>query len=428
MQTSYDMDARDFADAKRELRSRLAHLTEQLDRYLATEYGISESIILNKKEYESAFNKWRTSHQPFHWFAEFYGIMNRGGFDAIIGNPPYVVYSPGKVEYSVEPMGYFTIASKNLYSYVFERSSHLASRSCPVGLIVQLTALSSEKMQSLQDLLSGRGSLLALPFPRRPQSMFDGVEMPVTILLSLPGPRGHFTTARVGRIYGEEREMALHQCALMNHNVRTDGYRIAKIGAELELNIMRKIVNQPKAVGYLCATVSDLTVYYQEACRYWLKASAGLPYFNRNGRKAAPPHGRILHFRSSDDVSFVECLLNSSLFFWCYSALSDCEHVNDQLVRAMKIPGQQATEPWGDLSYRLGRSLQKNSVRKKIRTKQGHVIEYDEMSANISKDIIDEIDVALAKHYGLTDEELDFIINYDIKYRMGQDSGDDERE
>ncbi len=28
----------------------------------------------------------------------------------------------------------------------------------------------------------------------------------------------------------------------------------------------------------------------------------------------------------------------------------------------------------------------------------------------------------LAKHYGFTDEELDFIINYDIKYRMGQDT------
>jgi hypothetical protein len=36
-----------------------------------------------------------------------------------------------------------------------------------------------------------------------------------------------------------------------------------------------------------------------------------------------------------------------------------------------------------------------------------------------SKLIIDEIDSVLAKHYGFTDEELDFIINYDIKYRMG---------
>jgi hypothetical protein len=29
----------------------------------------------------------------------------------------------------------------------------------------------------------------------------------------------------------------------------------------------------------------------------------------------------------------------------------------------------------------------------------------------------------LAKYYGFTDEELDFIINYDIKYRMGQAAG-----
>ncbi len=40
----------------------------------------------------------------------------------------------------------------------------------------------------------------------------------------------------------------------------------------------------------------------------------------------------------------------------------------------------------------------------------------------LSKPIIDEIDRVLAKHYGFTDEELDFIINYDIKYRMGRDA------
>jgi len=33
----------------------------------------------------------------------------------------------------------------------------------------------------------------------------------------------------------------------------------------------------------------------------------------------------------------------------------------------------------------------------------------------------------LAPHKGFTDEELDFIINYDIKYRMGRDTeADDE--
>lgn len=44
------------------------------------------------------------------------------------------------------------------------------------------------------------------------------------------------------------------------------------------------------------------------------------------------------------------------------------------------------------------------------------------------------IDTILAQHYGFTEEELDFTINYDIKYRMGkalfgeEDGGEDEEE
>jgi hypothetical protein len=37
----------------------------------------------------------------------------------------------------------------------------------------------------------------------------------------------------------------------------------------------------------------------------------------------------------------------------------------------------------------------------------------------VSKPLIDRIDLILAQHYGFTAEELDFIINYGIKYRVG---------
>lgn len=54
--------------------------------------------------------------------------------------------------------------------------------------------------------------------------------------------------------------------------------------------------------------------------------------------------------------------------------------------------------------------------------------EFQEFRVSRSKPIIDEIDRVLVKHYGFTDEELDFIINYDIKYRMGRDGKADEEE
>jgi hypothetical protein len=55
-------------------------------------------------------------------------------------------------------------------------------------------------------------------------------------------------------------------------------------------------------------------------------------------------------------------------------------------------------------------------------------VEYDQFYPRYSKPIIDEIDRVLAQHYGFTAEELDFIINYDIKYRLGKDAATDEDE
>ena len=41
--------------------------------------------------------------------------------------------------------------------------------------------------------------------------------------------------------------------------------------------------------------------------------------------------------------------------------------------------------------------------------------------------ILDEIDMELARRYEFTAEELDFILNYDIKYRLGR-GGENEEE
>jgi hypothetical protein len=74
------------------------------------------------------------------------------------------------------------------------------------------------------------------------------------------------------------------------------------------------------------------------------------------------------------------------------------------------------------LGQKLDSDLRANAERMTIKTKDGDVITYEEFFVFQSKAIIDEIDKILAKHYGFTDEELDYVINYDIKYRMGQEA------
>ncbi len=399
---------------KAALRTRLKKLSDKLDVFLAHEYGVDTGKPL-------LFEAWRKSHQPFHWYTEFFGIIKSGGFDVVIGNPPYIVYAQGKINYSIEPQNYATLPTKNLYAFVFERSLLLSSKASRIGLIVQLTSLSSERLPKLQDLLLSKSGLTALPFPRRPESIFDGVEMPVAIILSAVSGSGKFTTSRVNRFYTEERNHALSSLALTNHSIRMDGYRIAKIGLALEQSIYCKFTSSGTMLGVLTHNNSTALLYYQEACRYWVKATYGQPFFKRNGVAMEPPHGRTIGFSTQQAAAFAACLLNSSLFYWFYSVFADCEHINDNLVRELRVPADWQTTDWLVLSKRLAKSLSHHARRKIIRTKQGHEIEYDEIKALHSKPIIDEIDRVLARHYGFTDEELDFIINYDIKYRLGRE-------
>ncbi|HMQ33594.1 MAG TPA: hypothetical protein PKD53_22875 [Chloroflexaceae bacterium] len=57
------------------------------------------------------------------------------------------------------------------------------------------------------------------------------------------------------------------------------------------------------------------------------------------------------------------------------------------------------------------------------RVRRGEHINGEELNFDVAqaKPIIDEIDTLLAYHYGFTDEELDFVLNYDIKYRVAPD-------
>ena len=76
-------------------------------------------------------------------------------------------------------------------------------------------------------------------------------------------------------------------------------------------------------------------------------------------------------------------------------------------------------ENLSNLAEQLMRDYKRHSRRRVANYRTTGRVEYDEYYPRKSKSIIDEINRVLAKHYGFTEEELDFIINYDIKYRMG---------
>lgn len=402
---------------KKKLRSRLASLENELNHYLASEYDIDPA---QKDRYQ----EWLTSHKPFHWFIDFYGIMKSGGFDVIIGNPPYVVYPSANVHYDIRPMRYRTLSTKNLYAFILERCTLLGSHVTPIGLIVQLSAISSRKLGLLQDLLLDRGNLLCVPFPRRPKSVFEGVEMPVVILLCYSRDSSQLRTSRINRFYTDERLWALSNMEICSHSMRLNNHRIGKLGSEKQVTIIEKLLGAKNTVGSLTVRQGGHELYYQEACRYWVKASDRMPRFTRNGEQVTPPHGRTIDFQTENGAAFVACLFNSSLFYFFYSIFSDCEHINDGLIRSFRIPDAWAATDWRRIAEDIRNEMAKHAVPKSIRTRQGHIIEYEEMNAAATKPVLDRVDTRLGQLYGLSTTELDAIKNYDIKYRLGLNSQD----
>src|SRR6266567_500293 len=72
------------------------------------EDGCSESGYMNSKQ------------AAFHWNREYREVMRRGGFDVIIGNPPYIEYSKVRAHY--QTTDYETSSCGNLYAAVIERA------------------------------------------------------------------------------------------------------------------------------------------------------------------------------------------------------------------------------------------------------------------------------------------------------------------
>ena len=135
------------AEDKANLRNDLESLSNELARYLAKEYGVDLTD-------SDAYDSWRASHQPFHWFVEFYRTMRKGGFDVVLGNPPYVRYNEVKERYTVR--GFRSKSCGDLYAFCTERSLELLRLSGHLGLIVPISMFGTDGFRPLQELIINR--------------------------------------------------------------------------------------------------------------------------------------------------------------------------------------------------------------------------------------------------------------------------------
>jgi len=144
IQLKGSIDYKDFKLAKDELEKRLSELNEALNNLL----HLQASAI--------KFDKWLKTHQPFHWFAEFYEIIHdKGGFDVVIGNPPYLEIR--QIDY--EPKGLKTYDSGAVHNMCIERSLQILRNAGNISMIVPLALVCTQRMTIVQNLLESNRTI-----------------------------------------------------------------------------------------------------------------------------------------------------------------------------------------------------------------------------------------------------------------------------
>jgi len=424
MQTAHDMReyTQDSIETKEELRKRLKALEDELNRYLAQEYGVN----VNRP---AAYQKWLASHQPFHWFTEFYGILKQGGFDVIIGNPPYVQYTRIKKEYNV--VGYDTEDCGNLYAFTLERSFDLQAASGRCGMIVPLSLVSTKRMRSLQSLAtSSRRSIWLSLYDVYPCKLFEGSKQRLSIILTSASVKHDVIwTTKYNRWKPEERKHLFQNLTYGLSRYDRTLFAIPKSDSSMTQTILKKTFRM-EPVAYVRSR-SRICFYVHRIPYNYVKAFDFVPYFwnEVDGKKKSEDY-KPYCLREPHNKWVVLAVVNSNLFFWYWYTFFEGYHCGRHEIQAFPVGlskiGDSCRKQLVELAHALMADVAKNKQRKSCRYKKTGTVVYDQFYPRRSKPIIDKIDRVLAQHYGFTDEELDFIINYDIKYRMGEELFEEE--
>ena len=294
-------------------------------------------------------------------------------------------------------------------------------------MIIPVAGFSTNQMSSLQDLFHRYMRVGWIQtYHIRPAKLFSGAEQRLAIYTFQQNSKSSHAlyTSRYNRWYEQFRP---HLFFILEHadvSLTTFQNSVPKLHCEIEKSLWKKLAQFSVLGKHIIPSPTSHTAYFHDAPGYWIRAMDFVPYFSteKNG-KGRSTHVKPLYLETGLKASVITGVLNSSLFFWWFVVLSNCRDLVsreignfpigvDEMAASLK---QQISERSTDLMA----DLKRHSKRKKRNQKATGVVHYDEFYPSHSKLIIDKIDRLLAKHYGFTDEELDFIINYDIKYRMG---------
>jgi len=381
---------------------------------------VHEKGDLSKKELDE-ISKNLTRIMPFHWKIDVENVFNEGGFDAVIGNPPY-----GNILKEIEKVVMFdfeTMNANEIAANFIERTLKIVKRNGYMGLVLANAIAINKSAAAARSLIRRHMSISKMAlFGTRPAKIFSGAEIRVMIFSGKkdePKEEGTILTTEAIKFTSEQRSTLLDNLSFESTEGLTlgrerigDGLEdvsLPKVGNSTIRNILLKLKKASNLVIKDKINKSGFSkkMEFRKTGGYWLNALGKMPYKSTKIEE--------ITFETSLERDFSILLINSSLFYLYWSTYSNLRDFPLSLLERFPFPSLEKLKENKKEIEELTKGISACLLRCFL-AGTGRVGEFRTASC---KDMIDSIDDFLGGIYGLKKEEIEFVKKYDKHIRKG---------
>ena len=360
----------------------------------------------------------------FMWHTWFSDVFKDGGFDIVIGNPPYGAKLSDadksllkSIYYTTETIKGVQKGSMDTYTMFIELSYKLLKKGGAFAMIVPISLTSSDSLSGVHRILKLRCDDVRISsYAVRPKPVFKNAVVNTSILLYRK--TGEMCkTLKATKMYRKGRNFNLKYLIDNLEYIDVKDFmlfgRIPKISLEKERSILCKLKKHPQ-IGCYVRTEGKLIYYRSTGGRYFKVVTD----YSTSSTKE-----KYIYF-DEKLASAIGCILSSNLSFWFYQIYSNNLDWKNLEICSFHIPNLS------DDQIQYLNTLYKNyqediELNANIRLSSGNskykVESFKEYKIGRSKTIIDKIDDFIGPIYGLSQQEIDFIKNYEIEFRLSDD-------
>ena len=307
--------------------------------------------------------------------------------------------------------------STDSYTLFIEKGFSLLAKGGSITYIVPISFTSSDSLSGVHRLLLNSCKTLRVSsYAVRPQPVFENAVVNTSIFIC------QRTDTRNQHVFSTKMHRKGKSFNLQNlidnlEFTNVEDYlqfgRIPKVGSVIEREILAKLKNKQKVSLYERTSGSPI-VYRFAGGRYFKVVT------NYNVGSSAE---RTLYF-PEEYANAIGCCLSSNLSFWYYQIYSDNLNWKSCEISSFPLPpfDKDVLIKLDDLYKEYLADIERNA---NIRVTSGmssyNVATFKEYKIGKSKGIIDRIDDLIGPLYGLTLQEIEFIKNYEIEFRMSDD-------